>query len=221
MEGINEQLMHSMRGLLVNNQVENEFTGVTLRLLDVKDDFFNYYYYNKAFNDQHVGKVEQLVNPSQLANGGLSISNQVDNEYRRSKIFWIKQHRESLWLYTIVAWFIKDANSKVYKFNLSSMIDSLQYTEYHASEEGHYDWHIDLGNGPSSTRKLSIVIQLSDPSEYEGGDLVIKYSKDDTVIPKGKGNIVVFPSFLLHRVTPVTKGIRKTLVGWIHGPAFQ
>jgi PKHD-type hydroxylase len=70
-------------------------------------------------------------------------------------------------------------------------------------------------------RKLSVVLQLSDPSEYEGGDLEIMNCSEPTQVKKEKGLVTAFPSFMLHRVTPVTKGIRRTLVVWLTGPRFR
>jgi PKHD-type hydroxylase len=65
------------------------------------------------------------------------------------------------------------------------------------------------------------VLQLSDPDEYEGGNLEILSSREPTVIEKKKGLVSVFPSYILHRVTPVTSGVRKTLVVWTTGPKFR
>ena len=64
-------------------------------------------------------------------------------------------------------------------------------------------------------------IQLTDPSEYEGGELQLKSKNSITTVSKKKGTIIFFPSFMLHRVTPVTKGVRHSLVGWITGPPFK
>ena len=93
---------------------------------------------------------------------------------------------------------------------------NLQYTEYDSKKEGHYDWHIDIGEGEYAGRKLSVVLLLND--DYEGGELEIW---EKGFVPKGKGNLFVFPSYLLHRVTPVTEGIRKSLVLWTSGPTFK
>jgi PKHD-type hydroxylase len=71
------------------------------------------------------------------------------------------------------------------------------------------------------SRKLSIVLQLSDPSEYEGGELQILTRKEPTSMQKKRGLITVFPAWTLHQVTPVIKGTRQTLVAWISGPAFK
>ena len=107
------------------------------------------------------------------------------------------------------------ANKEMWNFDIWGYHDSLQYTRYYGNG-GHYDWHADLGPGLSN-RKLSVVLQLSDPSEYEGGDLEINPGGNIMTVPKEMGLICFFPSFLLHRVTPLTSGNRITLVTWLCG----
>jgi PKHD-type hydroxylase len=81
---------------------------------------------------------------------------------------------------------------------------------------------MDIGHGSGSLRKISVVIQLSDPTEYEGGELQVMNGEEPyRVCNKEKGSLIMFPSFLLHRVTPVTKGCRRSLVLWISGPPFS
>ena len=79
---------------------------------------------------------------------------------------------------------------------------------------------MDFGNDATSTRKLSVSVQLSDPSEYEGGDLELMVNRNYIKVPKEKGTIIFFPSYLTHRVTKVTSGKRNSLVAWFHGPSF-
>ena len=112
-------------------------------------------------------------------------------------------------------------NGQFFDLDLYGFVEDLQYTTYNSVEEGHYDWHMDKGNLNSSPRKLSMVLQLSDPTEYEGGDLEFMMSKDPIKATKQKGIIYTFPSYILHRVTPVTAGTRKTLVVWLAGPKFK
>jgi len=69
-------------------------------------------------------------------------------------------------------------------------------------------------------RKLSLVLQLSDPKDYEGGELILHLSEEPTVVPKKQGYVTIFPSFVLHEVTPVTSGTRHSLVSWISGKPF-
>jgi predicted 2-oxoglutarate/Fe(II)-dependent dioxygenase YbiX len=89
------------------------------------------------------------------------------------------------------------------------------------SEGGHYDWHHDCQNPDSKDfqRKLSCSIILNDSSEYDGGDLEIRYVFKHP--PKSKGSVIVFPSIVEHRVTPVTRGERFSAVCWTIGPAFK
>jgi PKHD-type hydroxylase len=89
------------------------------------------------------------------------------------------------------------------------------------SDNSHYDWHQDINpNTFNSPRKFSLVLQLSDPSEYEGGNLEI-FSDKIHVVEKKRGMVVGFPSYMPHRVTPVVSGIRKSLVIWVCGPPFR
>ena len=103
----------------------------------------------------------------------------------------------------------------MWNFDIWGYQDLLQYTKYYG-DGGHYDWHADLGPGISN-RKLSCVLQLSTPEEYEGGELQMNPGGDIMSVPKGLGVLCFFPSFLLHRVTPLTSGTRKSLVTWLCG----
>jgi PKHD-type hydroxylase len=96
----------------------------------------------------------------------------------------------------------------------------LQYSIY--QEGGFYKDHVDLLYlSAMGIRKLSFSIMLTDPEEYEGGELLLKSSSFPIKTSNKKGTIVLFPSYVLHEVTPVTKGTRKTLVGWVLGPNFK
>tara|TARA_Y100001972_G_C7652667_1_gene328301 strand:- start:1220 stop:1777 length:558 start_codon:yes stop_codon:yes gene_type:complete len=100
----------------------------------------------------------------------------------------------------------------------------LQYTEYHGTDKGHYTWHhdVDWNRSDGYDRKLSITVQLSNPNEYEGGDF--EFSETETPkleTCKLKGSVLIFPSYLQHRVSPVTSGIRKSLVAWFEGPMWR
>jgi PKHD-type hydroxylase len=118
---------------------------------------------------------------------------------------------------------VGQCNKEFFNFDISSLHENLQYTEYDESYQGRYDWHFDVGEGPLNCgRKLSVSIQLSDPSEYDGGDLQFSLDGDRTVIAeKDQGTMIIFPSYLRHRVTPVTRGARRSLVTWITGPPFR
>ena len=109
-----------------------------------------------------------------------------------------------------------------YNFDVNIIIDDIQFTLYKSTEKGKYDWHDDILEHEIETmRKLSVSVQLSDENEYEGGELEIATPPINFIASKKKGTIVVFPSYLIHRVKEVTKGNRISLVLWIDGPAFR
>jgi len=151
---------------------------------------------------------------------------------RRSKIAWL----EDAWLYDLFSPYINQANENA-GWNLKlDWFEPIQFTKYLATEKGHYNWHIDIDKPYGSDkpdwsgkqRKLSAIISLSDPNDYEGGDFEFNFKNKqpglDTNWPvpelKNQGSIVVFPSYHWHRVKPVTKGYRYSLVVWCLGERF-
>ena len=142
-------------------------------------------------------------------------------DIRRSKISWVPINSQTSWIYSTLTDHINSVNQDWFNYDLDK-IEVLQYTRYYAEEIGCYKPHLDpLQWNLPHERKLSFVIQLSDPSEYEGGDLLLHLGHEPTYIPKKLGYAVFFPSHTLHEVTPVTSGVRQTLVGWIHGPKLK
>ena len=114
------------------------------------------------------------------------------------------------------------ANREAFGFDLAEFAESAQVARYGAEREAHFDWHSDIGAGAlASKRKLTIVVQLSDPGSYDGGTLDLRPDSNVRQAPRERGAAVVFPSFVLHRVTPVTAGTRWSLTLWSHGPAFR
>ena len=145
-----------------------------------------------------------------------------DPTIRSSKVKWIPKSREFQGLYERIAQEIMMHNQQHWKFDLTTLREQIQYTEYYAKDKGKYDWHLDIGSGWSSLRKISVTINLSDPKDYDGG--VLEFNMGGKTITQGskaKGAITIFPSYLLHRVSPVTRGTRKSLVLWVGGNHFR
>jgi PKHD-type hydroxylase len=145
--------------------------------------------------------------------------NLLNQNIRETKVRFLKSTDETEWIWNKINNCIMQANQMFYHFDLAGLSE-LQLLEY---EPGcFYDWHSDLGNDETSTRKISIILLLSDKNEYEGGDLVFNLQANDNVKnePVEQGSMVIFPSFQVHKVTPVTSGKRFSLVGWAHGNAF-
>ncbi|HKA90639.1 MAG TPA: 2OG-Fe(II) oxygenase [Haliangiales bacterium] len=130
----------------------------------------------------------------------------------------------------IVDW-IAELNRGLFRFDLDGPSPSDPLLAMRYREGDHFDWHIDNSIEAVATRKLSFTLQLTPPDEYDGGDLEFAmyaasyggtapfagYTRD----VRRRGAITVFPAFHLHRVSPVTRGTRLALVGWLHGPRFR
>jgi PKHD-type hydroxylase len=138
---------------------------------------------------------------------------------RKSNVSWLVPSEKTEWLYRKLTDFVNTSNDQFFHFDLWGFSEGLQFTKYEAPD-GKYDQHIDKIFS-KNVRKLSVVVQLTDPAEYEGGDLNLYDGRLPTVAPRGLGNVGVFPSYVLHQVTPVTKGVRYSLVAWITGPQFK
>jgi PKHD-type hydroxylase len=184
-------------------------------------DLLNWYWFEKGFTDEELDKVTKLAANFEYSEATIFGNQSSGNEIRKSRIKWLGENYQSTeWLYDKLMEFAAIANRELWNFDLFSTIDSIQYTEYHEGG-GHYDYHVDIGPGKASHRKVSITVQLSDPSEYEGGDFEILKGPRPETLPKAKGAAILFPSYLLHRVTPITKGTRRSLVIWVGGKSFR
>jgi PKHD-type hydroxylase len=183
-----------------------------------------YCYYTNVFDkdsldDIVLGGEKLLLGPAQVG-GDFEKSGGENPDIRKTTIGWFPTDDENAWLYRRLTDLVTQANKEWYGFDLNH-IESLQYSVY--NEGDFYDAHVDhhyqgVGQYP---RKLSFSMQLSDPKDYEGGDVMLITSHEPFAIPKERGAITFFPSYTLHEVKPVTKGIRKALVGWIHGPRWK
>jgi PKHD-type hydroxylase len=176
-----------------------------------------------AFSPAELDRIEALgdaLTAQEATIASAPSENVVKEKVRVTRTAWLAPSPDSKWIYERMQRIVRTLNDRVYRFDLSGFSESLQYTVYHASESGHYDWHVD--HGPLGTRrKLSISVQLSDPSSYEGCDLEFHAGNTREIAPRERGTVIAFPSYVLHRVTPCTKGTRKAIVAWTTGPQFR
>ena len=142
-----------------------------------------------------------------------------DDKIRNSRSRFIFPNQVTGWIFARLTDSAITINDKYFKFDLRSFDQGLQFTKYSAPDQ-HYDWHVDRAH-QRPTRKLSLSLQLSDPSTYDGGDLQLKFNHDEITVQRTRGVATFFPSYTLHRVTPVTRGTRYSLVAWISGPPFK
>jgi PKHD-type hydroxylase len=188
-----------------------------------RDDvnYTDYYWFKNGFSKEELTIIESMTKelPFQDAVTGEGDESKI-SEYRKSRIKWCPQNKQWRWVYSKLHDMIIQANNEMWKFDLSTMNEQIQYTEYYGTQEGGYNWHMDCGTEIQNQRKISVTVQLSDPSEYDNGDLQFNIGRQLTA-PRVQGAAVIFPSFYLHRVTPVSKGIRKSFVLWVGGEPYR
>ena len=142
---------------------------------------------------------------------------------RNSSLSWIGWNN---WISGVIHNMMMFANAVHFKYDLHYFESNIQSTVYTSEFNDNYSWHVDnsLSTYPSGDheRKLSCSLILSDPDEYEGGQFQLHYHKNwSKIIKPPKGTAVIFPSWLPHRVRPVTSGKRISLVAWMQGPMFK
>lgn len=151
---------------------------------------------------------------------GMVAAGLIAHNFRRSNVAWVPRSPEYEGLYEHI-WSVAQAfNSRYFGFDLTRFDSEMQVARYDATREGGYDWHIDFGPGAQS-RKLSLSVQLSKPDAYEGGDLQFDVGLEPKSAGRQCGLAIAFPSFIRHRVAPVTRGVRYSLVAWLGGPRFR
>ena len=115
------------------------------------------------------------------------------------------------------------ANTLFFNFDTSNQLSNIRMLRY--EDTGKYDWHLDIGNEETSVRKITAIVQLSDENDYEGGNFEFSMTdetgKDTAVGSRKKGSLILFPSYLGHRVSPLTSGVRYSILTWMLGNAFK
>ena len=159
------------------------------------------------FLEEEVEQIIELGDALVLSEGKIK-DDKVNHSIRNSKIAWMHPGKDTWWLF--------DRAIMVFKSSLPfSSLQSMQYTVYD-SKGSHYDWHRDIGSGDEIMKaRINVaVLQLSDPGDYKGGVLQIKHEDQVIDVMKMRGMPTTFPIQLEHKVTPVTSGVRKTLIMW-------
>jgi len=186
-------------------------------------------WYN-GFSEEELQKIEILEKNFSFENSKIFSDEglQENNNIRKSKTKFFSRDQETDWIFKRFNDIIKNINDDFYGFDLNGY-ENIQYTIYDSEDEGTYDWHMDTFLGKNDgkteeTRKLTVILMLSESGrDFVGGDLQMNIGMENNpmTIELYKGRIVAFPSFLIHKVTPVIRGIRKSLVIWVEGPKFK
>ena len=188
-------------------------------------------YWDNVFSSFELQKICNICTDANLIKGSTHNKN-VPSDYRRSDISFHPKTEKTEWIFDRLNETIIKVNSEYFNFDLNGY-ENIQYSEYKSENLGCYNYHIDMilngGNFNDNmtidvleTRKLSMSLLLNEPGvDFEGGDFVVKYSDEDSTVAQKKGRAIFFPSYTLHKVSPVTKGVRKSLVLWVTGPKFK
>ena len=189
-------------------------------LVSISKDNISWIALENIFTDQELNEIVVQGNRVKKTSGTVSGS---ISDYRVCDIAWLKSNETESdfdWVYATLTDAIKKVNNEYFQFDLTHLT-ALQFTVYDGKNNSNYQKHIDLGRS-FPNRKLSFSIQLSNDNEYTGGDLRFHYIKTQPEIaPRTRGKIIFFPTWMVHDVTPVTQGIRYSLVGWVNGPNFK
>lgn len=172
----------------------------------------NDYCSNLTLEDAHIGNVRT--------------EDSIESDIRKSKVAWIHRNNDTDWIFNRYDGAVQRINSSLFCVDVDPL-QQLQFTVY-TGEGDHYDWHWDMRTASDLStpeiirqRKISVVTQLNDPSSYEGGILRVAPCGQIYDIDKKKGLTSIFLSFVNHVVTPVTSGMRYSLVGWYEGPDWR
>jgi PKHD-type hydroxylase len=204
------------------------YQTITNRTLEKTFVTNEYAYYDDIFTKDELKKIIKLHSEMSLSDGSVG-GTKTDTNIRVSKITHQTPDQNNQWIFDKLNSLIMQANWEFFGYDLTGY-DLYQYAEYDAKDSGHYDYHTDIIYGGKNlnsnvqlieTRKLSMTLLLNDPEvEFEGGEFYI-INDQQRKIEFIEGRAILFPSYVLHRVAPVTKGIRKSLVVWVKGPKFK
>ncbi|WP_282063559.1 2OG-Fe(II) oxygenase [Roseobacter litoralis] len=152
----------------------------------------------------------------------LLVGQRQDHNLRNAELVWIDNVDGMGWVMERLIALVRASNVEHFDFDLREFAESPQVAIYKDTDGGHFAWHSDIGDGPvARKRKLTLVLQLSKPGSYDGGDLEIMPGAQVLAAGRAQGCVSIFPSFTLHHVTPVKRGTRHSMTVWAHGPAFR
>jgi PKHD-type hydroxylase len=186
-------------------------------------------YFKSQLSNQYCDKILEIIKARPYSDATIGLgAGQIgsDNSFRRSKIRFSQKTDQELNfvfkdLWELAIW----ANNDWFNFHISKL-DYIQVAEYDESYSGEYKKHVDvfwLNNDPTYHRKLSCIIQLTDPNEYEGCDLefydLVHYPNKQEL--RQRGTVIFFPSTIPHAATPITKGTRYSIAAWFDGPKWR
>ena len=187
-------------------------------------------YWENFLAPENIQTLQSYLDQNQKKSAEIYISDKtllVSNAVRHTEIVWYNSIQEHSDIWQKIINTIAEVNARFFQMELTQCEPAqlALYTpaKHKDDRDGHYDWHWDmLTPAPGVPRKLSMCLMLGDPAEFEGGDLeVMAGSAAPVTLEQRQGRAWFFPSYILHRVTPVTQGTRRSMVVWAGGPSFR
>jgi PKHD-type hydroxylase len=192
-----------------------------------------YVWWENGFNEKELESIIQICEHKSLTPAATFGDNDrsLIEQIRRSKVNFVERTDETAWIFSRFNGIIDSLNAEFYGFELNGY-STFQYTVYDAEDKGMYDWHMDMlmsgvendDSASGDTRKLTLVLVLSQIGiDYVGGEFELNLGLEERSVhvPINKGKIIAFPSWMIHRVKPVIRGVRKSIVIWVEGPKFK
>jgi PKHD-type hydroxylase len=180
-----------------------------------------------AFTEEDLQTIDTIGEYAEFTKGVVGSEDQrEDLDYRDVDVTWIRPDEDNIWLFKKINELVAKINFDKFQLDLD-LFEGLQLSKYKSEEKGHYDWHTDSSSkldAGGNVRKLSIILMLSKPEDYEGGKLLFNLSGNQdsyTEMELNRGDILIFYSHIPHKVCDVTAGERRTLVTWVSGPKLR
>jgi len=176
------------------------------------------------FSEPELDAIVRYGDSLALEKAELSAGGAGYDSIRETLVAWVERNPQTEFFHRRLEEAVLALNARFFRFDLSGLA-SFQYALYGGPQGGHFEWHKDYGRDPSDPgrepRKLTLSLQLSDPADYDGCELQVRGGHQIDTAPKARGTLVAFPANVLHQVTPISRGVRRSLVIWAVGPEFR
>jgi PKHD-type hydroxylase len=177
-------------------------------------------YFSASECDRIIELGLRLQSSEATVQGNKGQTNIPGGEARQGNVTWLRSDTRTEPLFARLEKIASEINGQSFRFQLEGFGEPVQFTHYDRLGD-HYAWHQDHGPGRMSRRKLSMVVQLSDPGGYIGGNLQLMTGGAPKNMPRDRGCVLIFPSWQVHRVTPLESGTRYSLVAWVWGEPYR
>ena len=187
--------------------------------IDELENYQTFAYGERIFSDDECDRMVAMMRDDTAQQATVGAESRYDPLIREALKARFSWNTDVDWIFQKLMASALQCNREFYRFQLTGFMEPLEILRYGSG--GFFDWHQDFNGKAMSIRKLSIVVQLADPASYDGGVLEFLDGSKPLQAPRSRGAVIIFPSFVMHRVTPVTRGLRHSLVAWVSGPPYR